>query len=150
MLEVVSVRWIKFVNVVLKDERVVRVTFSDNPLYENVQSDTAKSLKLDLERYFGGEKVDFNSYGVNLSELSDFVRVVLEEIRAIPYGSVITYKELAERLNTSPRAIGQALKRNPTPVIIPCHRVVAKNDLGGFSAGIDIKRELLKLEGLKL
>jgi len=150
MLEVVSVRWVKFVNVVLKDERVVRVTFSDHPFYENVQSDTAKSLKLDLERYFGGEKVDFNSYSVNLSELSDFVRVVLEEIRAIPYGSVITYKELAERLNTSPRAIGQALKRNPTPVIIPCHRVVAKNGLGGFSAGIEIKRELLKLEGLKL
>ncbi len=150
MLEVISVRWIKFVNVVLKDERVVKVTFSDNPFYENIQSDTAKSLKQDLERYFSGEKVDFNSYGVNLFELSDFVRVVLEETRTIPYGSTITYKELAERLNTSPRAIGQALKRNPTPVIIPCHRVVAKNGLGGFSAGIEIKRELLRLEGLKL
>ncbi len=150
MLEVISVRWIKFVNVVLKDERVVRVTFSDNPFYENIQSNTAKSLKHDLERYFSGEKVDFNSYGVNLSELSDFVRVVLNEVRSIPYGSIITYKELAESLNTSPRAIGQALKRNPTPVIIPCHRVVAKNGLGGFSAGIEIKRELLRLEGLEL
>ncbi len=150
MLEVISVRWIKFVNVVLKDERVVKVTFSDNPFYENIQSNTAKSLKLDLERYFSGEKVDFKSYGVNLSELSDFVRVVLNEVRSIPYGSIITYKELAESLNTSPRAIGQALKRNPTPVIIPCHRVVAKNGLGGFSAGIEIKRELLRLEGLKL
>ncbi len=150
MLEVISVRWIKFVNVVLKDERVVKVTFSDNPFYENIQSNTAKSLKQDLERYFSGEKVDFSSYGVNLSELSDFVRVVLNEVRSIPYGSIITYKELAESLNTSPRAIGQALKRNPTPVIIPCHRVVAKNGLGGFSAGIEIKRELLRLEGLKL
>ncbi len=150
MLEVISVRWVKFVNVVLKNEIVVRVTFNDHPFYENIQSDTAKSLKSDLERYFKGERVDFSSYEVSLSELSDFVRVVLDEVRTIPYGNVATYKELAERLKTSPRAIGQALKRNPVPIIIPCHRVVAKSGLGGFSAGTDIKRELLKLEGLKL
>ncbi len=148
MLEVVSVRWIKFVNVVLKDEIVVRVTFSDNPFYENVQSHTAKSLKSDLERYFRGERVDFGSYDVGLSELSNFVKVVLDEVRGIPYGTTVTYKEIAERLKTSPRAVGQALKKNPAPVIIPCHRVVAKGSLGGFSSGVEIKRELLKLEGV--
>ncbi len=146
MLEVISVRWIKFVNVVLRDERVVRITFDDYPLYENIQSDTAKSLKSDLERYLRGERIDFNDYDVNLADLSCFVRMVLEEVRKIPYGKVVTYKELADKLKTSPRAVGQALKKNPIPIIIPCHRVVAKKDLGGFSAGIDIKRELLRLE----
>ncbi len=150
MLEVISVRWLKFVNVVLKDERVVRVTFGDNPLYENVQSETARSLKSDLERYFRGERVDFSCYDVWLSDLSGFTRLVLEEVRGIPYGCVKTYGELAEQLKTSPRAIGQALKLNPIPVIIPCHRVVARNGLGGFSAGIDLKRALLGLEGVKL
>lgn len=146
MLEVISVRWIKFVNVVLRDERVVRITFDDYPLYENIQSDTAKSLKSDLERYLRGERIDFNDYDVNLADLSCFVRMVLEEVRKIPYGKVVTYKELADKLKTSPRAVGQALKKNPIPIIIPCHRVIAKKDLGGFSAGIDIKRKLLRLE----
>lgn len=146
MLEVISVRWIKFVNVVLRDERVVRITFDDYPLYENIQSDTAKSLKSDLERYLRGERIDFNDYDVNLADLSCFVRMVLEEVRKIPYGEVVTYKELADKLKTSPRAVGQALKKNPIPIIIPCHRVIAKKDLGGFSAGIDIKRKLLRLE----
>jgi len=146
MLEVISVRWIKFVNVVLRDERVVRITFDDYPLYENIQSDTAKSLKSDLERYLRGERIDFNDYDVNLADLSCFVRMVLEEVRKIPYGEVVTYKELADKLKTSPRAVGQALKKNPIPIIIPCHRVITKKDLGGFSAGIDIKRKLLRLE----
>ncbi len=146
MLEIISVRWIKFVNAVLKDERIVRITFNDYPLYENVQTDTARSLKLDLERYFKGERIDFSHYDVNLAELSCFVQIVLEEVRKIPYGKVVTYKELADKLKTSPRAIGQALKKNPVPIVIPCHRVVAKNGLGGFSAGIDIKKELLRLE----
>jgi len=146
MLEIISVRWIKFVNAVLKDERIVRITFNDYPLYENVQTDTARSLKSDLERYFKGERIDFRHYDVNLAELSCFVQIVLEEVRKIPYGKVVTYKELADRLKTSPRAIGQALKKNPVPIVIPCHRVVAKNGLGGFSAGIDIKKELLRLE----
>ncbi len=148
MLEVLSVRWIKFVNVVLKDEIVVRVTFSDNPFYENVQSHTAKSLKSDLERYFRGERIDFGSYDVGLSELSNFVRTVLEEVKKIPYGKTTTYGEIAESLRTSARAVGMALKLNPVPIIIPCHRVVAKNGLGGFSAGVEIKRSLLKLEGV--
>ncbi len=148
MLEVVSVRWIKFVNVVLKDEIVVRLTFDEYPLYENVQTDVAKSLKSDLLRYFRGEIVDFSSYEVRLSELSDFVRTVLEEVKKIPYGETTTYGEIAESLRTSARAVGMALKLNPVPIIIPCHRVVAKNGLGGFSAGVEIKRSLLKLEGV--
>ena len=146
MLEVISVRWIRFVNVVLKDENVVRVTFDDYSLYESIQTPTARSLKLDLDRYFKGERVEFNRYNVDLSSCSDFTKRVLEEVRKIPYGEVRTYKDIAEKIGTGYRAVGQALKKNPTPIIIPCHRVVSTKGLGGFSAGVEIKKELLKLE----
>jgi len=111
-------------------------------------SDTAKRLKLDLTEYFQGGKIDFEEYEVVLP--TKFTAKVLNEVRKIKYGEVKTYKEIAEKIGTSYRAVGQALKRNPAPIIIPCHRVVAKNGLGGYSAGIEIKKELLKLEGINI
>jgi len=68
----------------------------------------------------------------------------------IPYGEIRTYKEIAEKLETSPRAVGRALAKNPIAVLIPCHRVVGKNSLGGYSWGIELKRALLKLERIYL
>jgi methylated-DNA-[protein]-cysteine S-methyltransferase len=59
---------------------------------------------------------------------------------------VITYGELARRVDSGARAVGQALKKNPAPVVIPCHRVVAHNGLGGYSEGVELKRMLLQLE----
>lgn len=147
MIERLCVNWKLFVNVYLINEKVAKVEFADKPLKEIVKSDTAKMLKKDLRDYFSGEKVEFN-YEVCLN-VSDFVISVLEEVRKIPYGKVVTYGEIAKKLKTSPRAVGRALKLNPTPIIIPCHRVIAKNGLGGFSSGLDVKRELLKLEGVK-
>ncbi len=83
-----------------------------------------------------------------LLNTSNFTRKVLEKVREIPYGKTISYKDLAEKLNTKGyRAVGLALKKNPIPIIIPCHRVVSKKGLGGYNSGIEIKKELLKLEG---
>lgn len=74
------------------------------------------------------------------------VRVWLT-LLGIPRGATISYGELAELLKTSPRAIGNALSRNPMPILIPCHRVVGKGQrLVGFSSGIDIKQFLLDIE----
>ncbi len=70
--------------------------------------------------------------------------------RLVPYGETITYGELA-RLSGSPRAaraVGNALGANPLPLIVPCHRIVAAGGIGGFSFGVDIKRSLLRLEGI--
>ena len=64
-------------------------------------------------------------------------------------GSVITYGSLARALNTSPRAIGGAMRRNPYPIIVPCHRVVAKEGIGYYSSGIEEKKFLLEIEGVK-
>lgn len=67
---------------------------------------------------------------------------------AIPYGETRSYGWVAEELGIKgARAVGQALKRNPLPVIVPCHRVVKNNgEIGGFSRGIMVKKKLLKIE----
>ncbi len=128
----------------MRSGAVVRAFFSKEPAF----GDEDCELKRQLERYFSGERVDFRCRV--LLNVSDFAARVLEEVKKIPYGSVATYGEIAEKLGTSARAVGQALKRNPIPVIIPCHRVVARSGLGGYSAGVEIKRWLLELEGVRL
>ena len=73
------------------------------------------------------------------------------ETTKIKYGETLTYSELAKRIGTlGVRAVGGALSRNPFPIVIPCHRVVAKNGIGGYSAGQDIKACLLELESRSL
>lgn len=113
--------------------------------------DTIKERKtlditFELELYFKGEKIDF-SCDVDISHLSPFTQEVLEETRKIGYGKTIPYSELAKNIGCrGARAVGGALARNPIPIIIPCHRIVAKNGIGGYSAGVDIKTRLLELE----
>ncbi len=99
----------------------------------------------DLERYMKGEPVDFSEHSVRIPA-SGIVERVLRYVKQIPYGDTTTYGEVAEALGTHPRIVGLALSRNETPVLIPCHRVVSKEGLGGFRWGRKWKRRLLKLE----
>jgi methylated-DNA-[protein]-cysteine S-methyltransferase len=71
---------------------------------------------------------------------------IYEEVRKIPYGSTVTYGEIARLAGTGARIVGQAMARNPTPLVIPCHRVVGVDGLGGFSPSLDIKIDLLEME----
>lgn len=80
---------------------------------------------------------------------------VLHALKTVPRGHVISYQSLSDSLNSHPRAIGQALKRNPLPLIFPCHRVKAKKHIGGFMgelAGdkIDLKQAIIYLESVKI
>jgi len=79
---------------------------------------------------------------------SDFQQQVFAAMLAIPHGETLTYGEIAKALNCSAQPIGQACGANPIPVIIPCHRVLAKNGIGGFSGagGVEGKIALLKHE----
>lgn len=80
-----------------------------------------------------------------------FKQKVLNLTKKIPKGKVTTYGEIARALKTSPRAVGQALKRNTKPVVIPCHRVVSSDGtLGGYDGKLNSKRKiaLLKSEGI--
>ena len=100
----------------------------------------------ELERYFDGETIDF-SFDVDISYLSPFGQKVLMETRKIKYGKTLTYSELAKKIGSmAVRAVGNALGKNTVPIVIPCHRVVAKKGIGGYSGGIDIKTRLLELE----
>lgn len=102
-----------------------------------------------IKSHLAGEPVDFPDI-VDLSEGSLFQRSVWEIVRTIPYGETSTYARVASQIRSrdSARAVGQALARNPVPIIIPCHRVISNNgDIGGFSGGLELKRFLLKIEG---
>jgi len=113
---------------------------------KQIKEKKTHGIVFELERYFQGEVIDF-SPAVDISYLSPFEQKVLDETRKIKYGKTITYSELAEKIGSRAiRAVGNALGKNPVPIIIPCHRVVAKKGIGGYSEGIDIKTMLLDLE----
>lgn len=71
---------------------------------------------------------------------------VYRAVRQIPYGDTATYGEIAAIAMTHPRVVGQAMARNPVPLVVPCHRIVAADGIGGFSPDIAIKEELLAME----
>jgi O-6-methylguanine DNA methyltransferase len=81
-------------------------------------------------------------------ESTSFIFDVWKSLCKIPYGETRTYKDVASMVGVpkGARAVGQAVKRNPLLIIIPCHRVVAVNGIGGFSSGIELKKYLLNLE----
>jgi methylated-DNA-[protein]-cysteine S-methyltransferase len=107
-----------------------------------------KETASQLDEYFAGERTDFDL----ATELdgTDFQREVWTELTRIPYGETISYGELARRVGrpSAPRAVGQANGRNPIPVIVPCHRVLASNGIGGYGGGLKVKRQLLAVEGV--
>jgi len=85
---------------------------------------------------------------------TDFQQAVWRQLQAIPWGETLTYGDVAEQLNSSPRAVGNACRRTPVPLIVPCHRVVAKTGIGGFAGDTEggflpIKVQLLRHEGLE-
>ena len=100
-----------------------------------------------LQEYFEGTR---RSFDLRLApEGTAFQRRVWEELRRIPYGETISYRELAGRIGqpTAMRAVGLANGRNPIAVVVPCHRVIgADGSLTGYGGGLDRKRYLLGLE----
>lgn len=102
-----------------------------------------------LEEYFAGTRQNFD-LPLNPSGTA-FQRRVWRALLDIPYGTALSYRELARRADCPKgyRAVGQANGKNPIPILIPCHRVIgADGTLGGYSAGLDRKRFLLELEGI--
>ncbi len=105
-----------------------------------------------LYRYFNGEPIEFD-VPVDLADVRPFTRLVLEETRKIGYGRVSSYGAIAAALGIGKgaRAVGQALKRNPIPIVVPCHRIVkGDGSLGGFGLGLEVKAELLAKEGISI
>ncbi|WP_276301285.1 methylated-DNA--[protein]-cysteine S-methyltransferase [Halorussus lipolyticus] len=103
-------------------------------------------IRAQVEEYAAGERREFD-LSVDLPE--DFAGEVTAAMQNIPYGETRTYGEIAASLDTAPVAVGRACGANPVPLVVPCHRVVGADSLGGYSAGdgVAFKRRLLELEG---
>lgn len=103
-----------------------------------------------LVGHLEGHDVPYDDLLLDQRELSPFAQKVYAAARRIPRGTTVTYAKLAESVGTgAARAIGVALGRNPTPIVVPCHRIVAAGSAGGFSApgGLSTKAQLLAIEG---
>jgi len=150
------------ISLVSKKRRIIALDMRSGNPYEakkrlaalypdgNESEQSFKTIRLLLDRYLKGERVDFD-VDVDISGESPFTQRVLRELQKIPYGEVRSYGWVGRKLGyeMAARAVGQAVKRNPIPIIIPCHRVIAEGGkLGGFSSGIEIKKRLLGLEGV--
>ncbi|MCM8768196.1 MAG: methylated-DNA--[protein]-cysteine S-methyltransferase [Candidatus Omnitrophica bacterium] len=108
-----------------------------------------KDFQTNLQEYLSGYPVSFSSNLVALHLCSGFQRSVYLATASIPWGKVATYHQIASFIGQpgGSRAVGQALARNPFPIVIPCHRVIkADGSVGGFSAGGSLKKLLLQLE----
>lgn len=106
-------------------------------------------IKEDLINYFDGNNRSFG-IPIDLFTLTSFQKKVLESTGEISYGTVKSYRDIAVSTGSprASRAVGNALGKNPVPIVIPCHRVVMNDgSIGGFTGGLDKKRFLLKLEG---
>lgn len=107
------------------------------------------AVRRELDEYFAGERRGFD-LPIDWQLARGFGRAVLEATAAVPYGQTASYTEVAERAGNprAPRAAGNALNRNPIPIVVPCHRVLQSGGrIGGYAGGPDAKRFLLTLEG---
>jgi methylated-DNA-[protein]-cysteine S-methyltransferase len=132
--------------VAVSDGVIVRVRLGETPGVPGRRRELPE-VRLALAAWFAGRP-----HEARVAEApTPFLRRVYEVVRAIPRGRVMSYQEVARAAGSprAARAVGQAMRRNPTLFFMPCHRVVAASGLGGFSAPgeLDTKRRLLALEG---
>ncbi|GAA0298802.1 methylated-DNA--[protein]-cysteine S-methyltransferase [Halarchaeum salinum] len=108
------------------------------------------TLRAQLAAYERGEREAFD---VSVTYPDGFTGDVMRAMAAIPYGETRTYGDLAETLDSAAVAVGQACGRNPVAIVVPCHRVVAADGLGGFSLdhpdAVAVKRRILEHEGAR-
>ena len=102
-----------------------------------------------ITEYFDGKRTEF-TFDINAGG-TDFQKKVWSVLRTIPFGKTYSYGEVAEKAGNKKacRAVGNAVGRNPVLIAIPCHRVTAAKGIGGFSAGIKVKKILMKTENIK-
>ncbi len=131
---------------VFVDGYVRRLLLSDEIPFSGFQSGCP--IKRWLEDYFYRKIWRYPDFELDLSWATQFQKRVYKELMKIPFGRTITYGNLAEKLGGKhkARAVGNAVARNQIPLIIPCHRVVARNGIGGFTWGLDWKVKLLHHE----
>lgn len=137
--------------ITIKDNLLIGIDFvTEEVQAAKTPSSLSREIIKQLERYFE-KKIPRFDLPFRLSG-SEFQNKVWQALQDIPYGTTKTYGDLAQELATSARAIGNACRRNPLPIVIPCHRIVARNHIGGYSGALsgkllETKSWLLQHEG---
>lgn len=137
------------ITLAFQHDKLLKLEFLADDSKKSPQNALTKSVTTELAQYFKNPKHCFN-VPMHL-EGTPFQKSVWRALQQIPPGKTMTYGTLAKKLKTSARAIGQACRTNPIPIIIPCHRVIAANHLGGYAGKrkgrmMNIKQWLLQHE----
>ena len=141
------------IGLLFEGEKLTKLAYLQTQHSKTSEIEQFEKVKHKIAEYLAGRsKTKKLNIAIKLNT-TDFQRSVLEQLQEIPYGETRTYGDIAKRLNTSPRAVGNACRNNPLPIIVPCHRVVAANGIGGYDGAVDgdkldIKSRLLQLEGI--
>lgn len=110
------------------------------PLRKPNEIQNGVEIVTQFEAYFSNPNIDWD-IPIIWPKVSEFQKRVCEALSTIPLAQTLSYGELAKKLNSSPRAVGGACRRNPFPIIFPCHRVVAKNGIGGYSGDTEAQQQ---------
>lgn len=133
-----------------EENKIIALEIGENKYKNNAILKDTKLLdetKSQIEEYLQGKRKTFN-LPLN-PKGTDFQQRVWKELQKIPYGSLVSYKDIAIKIGNAKaaRAVGMANHNNPIPIIIPCHRVVGKNqELTGYALGLEMKEFLINLE----
>jgi methylated-DNA-[protein]-cysteine S-methyltransferase len=127
---------------------VVRVSWEDGVVHRVRFARTGEGGPVPplLRQYLQGNPVDLSVLQSPATSGNGVRPAIYRAVREVGYGETATYGEIAARMGTSPRVVGQAMAHNPTPLVIPCHRITGARGLGGFSPDIEIKERLLAME----
>ena len=138
---------IGIIEIVIENNTLISLKISDKFKKSEKETDFIKDIKNPLDEYFFGRRkifdIQINPKG------TDFQKLLWSELQKIPYGETKSYSEIAAAAGNknAQRAIGNACNKNPIMIIIPCHRVISKNNnLGGYAYGKSIKQKLLNIE----
>lgn len=132
------------------DQRKLRAITLSQTVGEEMANPITQKVAQQLREYFEKKRTDFEVFF--MAPGTPFQFAVWAKMNEIPYGKVATYGQLAAAIGqpNAVRAVANAVGQNPLLILQPCHRVVAADGLGGFSAGLEVKRTLLRLEGVEI
>lgn len=111
-----------------------------------VNKEVSGHVPIQVSQFLAGRSTSLDPlHSIHMNDTGVYGEIY-QQVAKIPYGELRTYKEIADTVGTGARVVGLAMKRNLTPLIIPCHRVVSSSGIGGFTPDILIKQDLIALE----
>lgn len=140
------------IGLIVDRQHLIQLDFlpSDTPV-RGAADETSQHICREIEKYFSDPNSTLSGI-IYTPQGTPYQQKVWHALTTIPAGTTLTYGELAQTLQTSPRALGQACRKNPIPLLVPCHRVVAAHHIGGYAGArsgelLNIKTWLLRHEG---